>query len=86
MADEAASGDVHAAAVTLGHRGGLVGGKRRNEVLTDEEKSEIARKGGVAKASRDRALHRKKNKKLSVKSKLKRTLKKRKSKKKATAK
>jgi len=32
-----------------GHKGGLIGGPRRDEVLTSEEKTKIARKGGHAR-------------------------------------
>ncbi len=37
------------AAVALGRKGGLKGGKARAEKLSPEERSEIARKGGKAR-------------------------------------
>lgn len=86
MAEEQKDSSLHSAAVKLGSAGGEVGGPKRASVLSDEEKSEISRKGGLAKALKERQLHHKKSKKLSIKSKLKRTLKKRKSKKKETSK
>ncbi len=43
-------GKVHKAAVTLGHRGGLKGGPARSIHLSKQERSEIAKKGGIAKA------------------------------------
>jgi hypothetical protein len=36
-------------AAERGHKGGLIGGPRRDEVLTSEEKTKIARKGGHAR-------------------------------------
>lgn len=41
-----AEGDSPAA---RGHKGGLLGGPKRDEVLTPEEKTKIARKGGYAR-------------------------------------
>lgn len=37
------------AAVELGRRGGLIGGKKRAETLTAEKRSEIARKAAQAR-------------------------------------
>lgn len=44
------------AARQLGHAGGLVGGKARAEALSAEERSQIAKQGGLAKAARSKAL------------------------------
>jgi hypothetical protein len=40
------------AAVALGRRGGLKGGKARAKALTSEQRKAIAQKGGMAKAAR----------------------------------
>ena len=41
------------AAVSLGRRGGLKGGKARAEKLTDERRSEIAKKAAAARWKKD---------------------------------
>lgn len=55
------SSELTEAAKTLGAAGGRIGGPRRAQVLTAEERSKIASEGGKAKAA----------KKKSVKAKLK---------------
>ncbi len=40
------------AAVVLGRKGGLKGGKARAKVLTPEQRKAISQKGGLAKAAR----------------------------------
>jgi hypothetical protein len=42
------------AAVELGRKGGLIGGKARAEKLTPEQRSEIARKAAAKRWGRDR--------------------------------
>ncbi|MBS1911716.1 MAG: histone H1 [Bacteroidetes bacterium] len=42
------------AAVELGRKGGLVGGKRRLETMTPEQRSEVARKAAQARWSKDK--------------------------------
>ncbi len=44
--------NLHKAAVALGHRGGLKGGPKRAISLSPQERIEIARKGGNAKAKK----------------------------------
>jgi len=43
---------LHEAAKKLGHEGGLKGGPKRAKSLTAEERSAIARSGGLAHAAR----------------------------------
>jgi general stress protein YciG len=43
---------VHESAVELGKLGGKVGGPARDRKLSPQKKSEIARKGGLAKAKK----------------------------------
>lgn len=47
-------GEKNPAAVALGRRGGLVGGKMRAEALSPEARSEIARKAAAARWSKKR--------------------------------
>ena len=44
--------EISKAAKELGHRGGLKGGKARAKALTPEQRSEIARLGGLAHKSK----------------------------------
>lgn len=48
-----ATGEKNPAAVALGRLGGLKGGKARAEALSDEERSEIARKAAKARWEKD---------------------------------
>lgn len=49
--------EVEQAAKLLGAKGGKVGGRARADSLSDATKSEIARKGGYAKAHRQMPKH-----------------------------
>lgn len=51
--DEPADGGKDPAAVALGRKGGLKGGKARAARLTPEQRSEIARKAAAARWARD---------------------------------
>jgi hypothetical protein len=61
------SSELSDAAAKLGAAGGKVGGKKRAEVLSAEERSAIARKGGLAKAAhfKDKAQQSKRKKRES---------------------
>ncbi len=48
------TGEKNPAAVELGRRGGLKGGKARAEKLTKEQRSEIARKAAKARWDKKR--------------------------------
>jgi general stress protein YciG len=51
MAKEHKRGELHNAAVKLGHHGGVKGGPARDRALTSKRKQEIARKGGKSQKS-----------------------------------
>lgn len=52
QADELVDDGKDPAAVALGRRGGLKGGKARAEKMTPQERSELARKAAAARWSR----------------------------------
>lgn len=53
---KAVDGSLSEHAAALGRVGGKAGGPARNRALSHEEKVEIARKGGLAKSAKSKAL------------------------------
>lgn len=56
MAEPKKDNELSEAGRRLGRKGGRIGGPKRAEVLSAEERSEIARKGGLAKSAKSKSV------------------------------
>jgi hypothetical protein len=63
MAEEKKNNELSNAAKIMGAKGGVKGGRRRAEVLSPQERSEIAAMGGRSKAAKSKKLKSKLKKK-----------------------